>query len=62
MTRKDYEKIAKVFNQTKPRKGTDYSDTTAQVAWLRVVHGITEMLAEDNPSFNREKFLKACGA
>jgi hypothetical protein len=47
MTRKDYKKIAELlYLYPQP---------------LQFVHELTNILEEDNPRFDREKFLTACG-
>lgn len=47
MTRKDYEKIAKAFKEA-----------TEPVA---LVYLLMDVFEEDNPRFDRERFLTACG-
>ena len=55
MTRKDYVKIAAII------KDID-TDNTSQVYRKRLVaEKIAEVLAEDSPRFDRDKFLSACG-
>lgn len=57
MTKKDYVKIAAVLNETRPEK-----DTPILLAGWRAITGhIADMLAADNPRFDRARFLKACG-
>ena len=53
MTRKDYIKIAKVIS-TAWVANQDFRDSIA--------NDFADMLAQDNPRFNRSKFLTACGA
>lgn len=62
MTRKDYELLA----STLERSRIILSDNT--VASARYIeqteasaYAIADALAADNPRFNHEKFLKACG-
>lgn len=52
MTRKDYVKIAKVIS-TAWVASQDFRDSIA--------NDFADMLEKDNPNFNRDKFLKACG-
>lgn len=62
MTRKDYELIARAFTLARP-----IAPPTTPV--LRAAHGATDALARelgdllalDNPRFDRGRFLKACG-
>lgn len=59
MTKKDYELIAKGLAKTGNR---DYVDESSAAAWYLVCNDMADTLAQDNPSFDRNKFLKACGA
>ena len=55
MTRKDYQLIAKVFNDFS--KVIDLNDTVgAEIALC-----LADDLQADNPRFDREMFLTACG-
>ena len=56
MTRKDYILIAAVIN----RVGDDPTVNTWTL-W-RLANELSDRLAQDNPRFDRERFLKACGA
>lgn len=59
MTRKDYQLIAAVFqkaNETLTGTGTDRETIIATIA-----DDIADVLATDNPRFDRARFLKACG-
>lgn len=57
MTKKDYEKIAEVFKDSIPI-GTEnaYFDQ-----WRFTLLAMADMLANDNPRFDRTLFLEACG-
>lgn len=55
MSRKDYELIARAFRDTVERHIGDLS--SAQAAALR----LAEALHKDNPRFDRQKFIEACG-
>jgi len=58
MTRKDYVKFAELAKTHL----TDKSNQPADYAVLKVfIDGIVDILAEDNPRFDRVKFYKACG-
>ena len=57
MTKKDYELIAGVLN-------TEY--TGYKLGWEReairiTIIGLAEVFEQDNPKFDRNKFLEACG-
>jgi HKD family nuclease len=52
MTRKDYIKIAKVIS-TAWVASQDFRESIA--------NDFADMLEKDNPNFDREKFLTACG-
>lgn len=61
MTKKDFEVIAKVF-----RDYAVYSDSFSDSPWRKTAHcemvsRFTDVLMRENPRFNRDKFLKACG-
>lgn len=61
MTRKDYQLIAGAF-----RRARDYNDSAAKSAGHQVGTAdaaimLASALQEDNPRFDRERFLKACG-
>jgi hypothetical protein len=51
MTRKDYEKIARVLRDDIPGGETR----------IIACEKFADMLATDNPRFDRNKFYKACG-
>lgn len=63
MTRKDYELIAAAIKEAKPLLPpvADYAETTRQLGWQTTAHAVAEALARDNPRFDRERFLAACG-
>ena len=65
MTKKDYTAIADVLAQRKrvlDIAGKDTPDATARLAELNsVAYQLSHMMAQDNPRFNRERFLTACG-
>lgn len=57
MTRKDYELIARAIAGSAMSIPTD-----AQIVQRRFTATmVADALASDNPRFDREKFLKACG-
>lgn len=58
MTRKDYELISKAIKlrtEAIPKHGG------GMMLVKGVVDGIAEAMKMDNPNFNKEKFLAACG-
>ena len=59
MTRKDYVLIAAAIKAA----ATEYPDERpdAEQQQEDVAFSIAEALASDNPRFDRERFLKACG-
>jgi hypothetical protein len=65
MTRKDYELIAATLNAQalEYRSGTAFShdDDVALEALLRIANSVADALTRDNPRFDRERFLSACG-
>lgn len=60
MTRKDYVKLAAAFQRVRPPKGYPYSIQI--LAWEQARASIMQTLDEDNPRFNRERFIKATEA
>lgn len=54
MTRKDYELIAKAVKQAGER-------TTGIAGVVQVAAELANALQTDNPRFDRERFIKACG-
>ena len=58
MTRKDYEVIASAW---KAISATYRGDTSAEKAIHHSVQEIADSLERNNPRFNRDKFIAACG-
>jgi hypothetical protein len=58
VTRKDYERIAKAVRESWECEKDNYERT---VGVSRVAHTLAFSLANENPRFNTEKFLTACG-
>ena len=54
MTRKDYIAIAKVISNA-PSDTPDEDAIRAAIA-----HGLADHMEQDNPNFNRSKFIEAC--
>lgn len=59
MTKKDYEKIAKALHKT--GHDHDWLGDAGKKAWEFACMDMADMLAEDNPRFDRDRFLAACG-
>ena len=54
MTKKDYEKFAEMFNEHK-----QYAIEPGQVMlFAKIVSDTANILSEDNPQFNADKFCK----
>lgn len=60
MTRKDYFLIASVFHNGYEQVSMTGTDDDAIFLNSMADH-MGDLLAEDNPRFDRTKFLKACG-
>lgn len=59
MTRKDYKAIADAIRKAWDA-ATDSTDT-AEEAMLLTIGNIGDIMAQDNPRFDRDKFERACG-
>ncbi len=59
MSKKDYILIAKCFSDYLDNGDNDMVDGI--IGGERLARSICERLQAENPKFNREKFLKACG-
>ena len=58
MTRKDYIKFADMLkNQGAPQ----LENPDQYGLWCRIVQGTADIFEEDNPNFDRDRFLQACG-
>lgn len=62
MTRKDYERIASAINETRDTvipggEHRMYSDSTLD----NLANRMADELQRDNPMFDRERFINACG-
>jgi hypothetical protein len=58
MTKKDYELIAAAINLV---GYANVSNEAAQTTLNKLARLLAEQLGNDNPRFNRDKFLQACG-
>lgn len=64
MSRKDYELIAAVFDERAEQYRKHYKNPAHHVALaalLDTARHLANELHTDNPRFDREKFLAACG-
>lgn len=65
MTKKDYCKFAEMvkYNRANTGTGTDTDEAFAgyRVACNDFAFAMADIFAADNPRFDREQFLKACG-
>jgi hypothetical protein len=57
MSRKDYVVIAHAMRSSKPSLYPAY----AYIQWVKDCEALAKELGFDNPNFNRDVFLKACG-
>ena len=59
MSRKDYIAIAEALSQSRPIALSEHGQ--AQLSqWQADINAIADVLAQDNPRFNRERFVEAC--
>jgi len=63
MTKKDYEKIAAAFAKQGTATPDDADDYTKGLYLGRrdAIYTLSEVLRKDNPRFDQEHFLAACG-
>lgn len=62
MTRKDYIRIAAALNGRTKHNATDETYREGwHAATSACAHALADTLAQDNPRFDRERFLKAAG-
>ena len=54
MTRKDYERLAAALLRTRPMSDDRFD------GWKDAVEAVAGALADDNPRFDRARFLAAC--
>lgn len=58
MTRKDYKLIAEALLDSKP---AEPCESTVYVQFVFSCSRVANALESDNPRFDRNKFMKACG-
>lgn len=65
MSKKDYILLAQALKDSKPENLLSVQTTNDMkigiTMFLRTCENIANKLAQDNPRFNRAKFLTACG-
>jgi hypothetical protein len=66
MTRKDYVLIAAALKDARPIPkhelyALDHNERLCADTYRNVARSIADALAKDNPRFDRERFLTACG-
>ena len=54
MSKKDYELIAEIFRKNKP------NCITQKINWDNLVKAMAESFAQENPRFNKSKFIMFC--
>jgi hypothetical protein len=63
MSWKHYTETANVLKFALPSEHLSHTDTGAERAQAvyEIAEGLADMFGDDNPSFNRARFLEACG-
>jgi hypothetical protein len=61
MSKKDYIKFAEMFKEQLGLAQEENDGSISENAIEGIVFCVADIFAEDNPNFNRSKFLKACG-
>ena len=59
MTKKDYIAIAKVINHV--QRANIAGDISTKNVAQNIAYGIADVMQSDNPNFDRNRFLLACG-
>ena len=60
MSKKVYVQFADMLNREFSENKFMHNDASARED-VNIINRIADLFADDNPQFNREKFLKACG-
>lgn len=60
MTRKDYQLIARAL-KTQMELSRTNNEEDGKFAVINIAFDLVEDLAKDNPRFDRDRFLEACG-
>lgn len=62
VTKKHYKAIAEIINyQVRYNANADPNEDGSLMVCEDIAKELADYFAEDNPNFNRKKFLKACG-
>lgn len=61
MTRKDYVDLAAAFKSSRPADAPFGVENPKKAQWIKDVLAIANVLANDNPRFDRDRFEVACG-
>jgi len=62
MTRKDYVLLATALRNARPGFYHDVTQASpAQTVWLASAYSVADALTKDNPRFDSDRFLTACG-
>lgn len=61
MTKKDYIAIAKVVKETRTSTQIVGRAETISNTCNEIAHGLAVVMQKDNPNFDRNRFLIACG-
>ena len=61
MTRKDYVAIAAVFKSRNEMAQNIQNRAVRMTHYAEIAGSLADMLAANNPRFDRARFLKACG-
>lgn len=61
MQRRHFEIIARTLKEAQPEHN-GMGTHEAYLSWEKVVEAFCVMSKQQNPRFNRDRFLKACGA
>lgn len=59
--RKHYKAIAEIIKQAKPSFNSTRMNMGETWCCMRIARDLTDYFAKDNPRFDRDKFLSACG-
>ncbi len=60
MTKKDYQAIARVIYSVRKRAAVRQDSGALDALIADVADGLADVLAADNPRFNRDRFDEAC--
>ena len=58
LTRKDYKAIAAIIHMNRTNEPED--DTNRFLIFDQAIPDLADYMAQDNPNFDRGKFIKAC--